>query len=356
MNILLLPQNIASDLSHKVRALKAAGINARGLAFGESPIQTTTDVKIFPNINTHTITGKIGWLSFFKQMYPWIKWADVLHWFWSFNDSKADKKIVRWFGKPGVVQWGGSDIRIPDLDFAVNPFYKTAFSNGYEYAFHESREQSLRNQRDFADVGFYPLEFIGMERYIDRELFPKRFRIWQSIVLSEHEPNYPDTNKTKPLLLHSPSAPVAKGTKYITEAVEHLKTKYDFDFKLVQNMPRSEALQIMSQCDIYIDQLVLGCHGAAAVEAMAFGKPVVCYINPVIGKNYPPELPLFNANPDTIAEKLELLLKNASLRRELGKKGRQYVEKYHDDKKVAGDLIRIYEEVISLHQTGRKKN
>jgi hypothetical protein len=354
VNILLLPQNIASDLSHKVRALRAAGINARGLASGASPIQTTTDVKIFPNINRKSIRGKIGWLLFFRQMRQWIKWADVLHWFWSFDDAKLDKKFVEGFDKPGVVQWGGSDIRIPDLDFAVNPFYKTAFEDGYEYAFYESRERSLANQRDFADVGFYPLEFVGMERYIDRELFPQRFRVWQSIALAEHEPNYPETNKTKPLLVHSPSAPNAKGTKYILEAVECLKTRYDFDFKLVENMPRREALEIMKRCDIYIDQLILGSHGAAAVEAMAFGKPVVCYINPIIGKNYPPELPVFNANPDNIAEKLETLIKNADFRRELGVKGRQYVEKYHGDKKAADDLVEIYKRVISLHEARRK--
>jgi glycosyltransferase involved in cell wall biosynthesis len=354
LKVLVLPANIASDLSHKVRALKTAGINARGLSYGSHSIQSADDIKVF-NHSRNPASYGINRFLFYRQMYQWIKWADVLHWFWSFGKTKLDKKFVQWFDKPGVVQWGGSDIRIPEVDFADNPFYKKAFSDGYEYAFYESREQSLRNQKDFADVGFYPLEFIGMERYIDEKLFPERFRVWQSIVLDEHPPKFPDANQTRPLLLHSPSAPVVKGTKYILEAIENLKAKYDFDFKLVQGMPRRDALEIMSRCDVYIDQIILGCHGAAATEAMAFGKPVVGYINSVIGKNYPPELPIVNANPDNIAEKLEMLIKDSALRHKLGRQGREYVEKYHDDRKISQELIQIYKEVIQLHKSRREK-
>lgn len=356
MKILLLPQNIASDLSHKVRILKSAGVEARGLAIGNSPIQTATDVKIFSNINRQTFKGKIGSFLFYRQMYAWIKWADVLHWYWSFGNLKIDKKIVQWFDKPGVIQWGGSDIRIPDLDFADNLHYKKAFSEGYEFADQESRENSLKNQKDFADVGFYPLEFIGMERYINRDLFPKRFRIWQSIVLADYEASYPAIEKPKPLVLHSPSAPNVKGTKYVISAIEKLKTRHDFDFKLIEKMPRAEALKIMSQCDVYVDQLILGSHGAAAVEAMAFGKPVVCYINPIIGKNYPKDLPIVNASADNFSEKVEILIKDAALRNELGRQSRKYVEKYHDDRKIARELIEIYKEVINLHRTRRGKH
>ncbi|MDQ3323417.1 MAG: hypothetical protein M3525_13450, partial [Acidobacteriota bacterium] len=93
----------------------------------------------------------------------------------------------------------------------------------------------------------------------------------------------------------------------------------------------------------------------AAVEAMAFGKPVVCYINPVTGKDYPNDLPIFNANPDNITERLEVFVKDATLRHELGKKGRVYVEKYHDDKKIARELVETYREVIRLHKEKREK-
>lgn len=363
MKVLLLPANIASEISNKVKALRDLGIDARGLAFGGSPLQSAENINLI--MREH---GKNEYLRVFraaKCLYDWIKWADVLHWVGAFdsltfsverlgvNIKKLDKKILQRFDKPGVVEWLGSDIRNPEIDCKINRFYKYAFANGYEYAAYESRKTSLTNQKDFAEMNFYPLEFIGMEHYIDRELFPKRFRVRQTVVLAEHEPKFPDTENKKPLIVHSPSAPIAKGTKYILEAVEKLKNSYDFEFKLVENMERREALKIMRDSDIFVDQLILGAHGVAAVEAMAFGKPVICYINSEIGKNYPPDLPIINADPENIFEKLEMLLKNPTLRNETGKQSRKYVEKYHDDEKMARQLVEIYAQVIELH---RRKN
>lgn len=353
MKVLLLPFNIASGISHKVRALKSINIDARGLAYGGNKIQTADDIKIVSNLG---ISNKLNQLLFLQYMYRWINWADIIHWFWKFDSVsfKLDKKLVKWCGKPGVIEWCGSDIRIPESLFPINPYYKTEFAKNYEYKGIETYKNSIRNQIEFSDVGFFPLEYIGLGDFIDKTLFPKRFRIWQSIILSEHKPNYPDSLKKKPLLLHSPSAPTAKGTKYICEAIKKLKEKYDFDFILVEGMERSKAMEIMSQCDVYIDQLILGAYGLAAVEAMAFGKPVVCYINPITGRDYPADLPIVNANPDTITEQLEILVKDAILRNKLGKQGREYVEKYHDEKNIARDLVRTYEEVIHLH-TERNK-
>lgn len=360
MKVLLLPANIASEISNKVSALREIGVDAHGLAFGNSPLQTGENVKIIGHV-----AGKKDYLRVLKAakyLYDSISKADVLHWVGAFNSlsfsvekfglnvKQLDKKILQRFDKPGVVQWVGSDIRNPEIDFKLNPFYKSAFTNGYEYSDYESRQTSLANQKEFAEMNFFPLEFVGTEHYIDRKLFPKRFRVWQTVVLAEHTPKFPDTDKRKPLIVHSPSAPVAKGTKYVLEAVEKLKTSYDFEFRLVENVERRRALEIVREADVFVDQLILGAHGVASVEAMAFGKPVLCYINPEIGKNYPAELPIINASPENVVEKLEMLLKNPGLRNETGKKSREYVEKYHDDRKMARELVEIYREVIELHK------
>lgn len=354
MKVLLLPTNIASDLSHKTRALRSIGIEARGLALGGHPIQDAIGIEIFPLRPKRYITNQINRLRYLKRLRELMEWADILHWFWDFGTLpfRLDKLMVQRSGLPGVVQWGGSEIRVPEIDKEINPFYKEAFQQGYEYSW-ESRTRSYRTQRDFADVGFYPLEFIGMGHYMDRELFPERFRIWQSVVLSDHEPSIPDPDTNRPLIVHSPTAPVCKGTQHVMEAVELLKPEFDLEFRLVQGMPRPEALELMRSCDIYVDQLIIGMHGSAAVEAMAFGKPVICYINPTIGGEYPPDLPIVSANPDTIYVELKRLLVNGELRNTLGREGRKYVEKYHSDEKIAHELAAIYREVIARHLENR---
>ena len=350
MKVLILPINIASDISHKVRALRNLGVDARGLAFGSATVQTHRDIEVIRDPTPYRRVNRLLRIASALKLYKALQWADVVHWLWDLSlPFGIDKQILKYLDKPGVIQWCGSDIRIPEVDFASNPYYRAIFGNGYEYSY-ESRENSLRNQRDFAEIGFYPLEFLVTEQYIDHNLFPIRFQTRQPIVLADHEPQYPNPAKKRPLIVHSPTAPVAKGTSHVLAAIEYLKSRYEFDFTLVKGMERERALEIMRSCDIFVDQIILGGYGYAAVEAMAFGKPVVCYINPVTGRNYPKELPIVNGNPETISAVLEKLICDGERRADIGRSSRAFAEKYHDDGDIARELVETYTKVIELHK------
>ncbi|HPO51256.1 MAG TPA: hypothetical protein PK165_00305 [bacterium] len=106
----------------------------------------------------------------------------------------------------------------------------------------------------------------------------------------------------------------------------------------------------MKNADIFLDQFVLGAHGMACLEAMAYGKPVLCYIKPSLIPQYPDDLPIVNANPDNLEIVLEELLLNGKKRCELGKQGRAYVEKYHDAMKLSYDLVSIYSKIIEKNR------
>lgn len=357
MKVLLLPNNTASEVSHKVRALKSIGVEARGLSLSEHKILSAVDIKTFSDFNTLSFTGWKNRISFYNYLYDSLKWADIVHWFWDFGvlPFKLDKNILKVFNKPGVIQWLGSEIRNPELDFEINPYYKRAFlQEGYEHRW-ESEKNSKRIQKEFSKAGFYPVTYIGMAHYIDSEIFSKWFYVPQTSITSDYQPAYPALNKSNPLILHAPSAPNAKGTKYVLRAIDNLREKYSLEFKLIEGLPRAEVMNLMRQCDIYIDQIIIGMFGLASIEAMSFGKPVVCYINDVMGRDYPDDLPIVNANPDNLTEQLEILIKDSALRHELGKKSREYIEKYHSEKVTAQKLVKIYDEVINLHGKKREK-
>nr|WP_275581917.1 glycosyltransferase [Brevibacillus fulvus] len=108
-------------------------------------------------------------------------------------------------------------------------------------------------------------------------------------------------------------------------------------------MSNEEALRLYAQADIIIDQIRCGSHGLLSVEAMALGKPVVAYIRDDLAAKFPPDLPIVNANPDTLYEQLKKLLEQPELRQQLGIQGRQYVEKYHASDVVVEQLLAIYE-------------
>lgn len=354
MRVLHLPYNIASIPRHTIKSLRSIGIDARGLMIGGTVIQSFDDMTVVDVAGLTKLARIRKKLLFFGKFIRMVLWADVIHWYFAeLLPSGLDLKIVKLFNKPAIVEWLGSEIRIPEIEFKDNPFYEEAYrDSSYEYPY-ESYKASITRQARFVNNGFIPVisGMTGTKQYIQDNIVDNNYYIVpHRLDVAEFVSCYPDPNKKKPLIVHSPSAPITKGTRYVLEAIDKLREKYDFDFMLIQNMPHSEALKLMSEADIYLDQFVLGLYGMAALEAMSFGKPVVCYIKPSLLSEFPPELPVINANPTNLAEKLEVLIVDGARRREAGLLGRRYVEKYHDAAKIADQLVKIYKTLIAAKQ------
>ena len=328
------------------------GVEARGFFLNGNDIRKAkTDYAeyfesppFFPN--------PLKWvISYFKKLYKvykLIKWADVVHWVWdSAFFLQLDLKIVKLLAKPGIVEWSGSDIRYKEKAIELNPFMQVAYNTGYEYSEIETKEKSLLIQTRFSKLGFFPLTTPEMNLYINKALFERTYITMHRLNVKQFEVR--NELNVKPLVVHAPSKRVAKGTDYIVSAIQNLKNELDFDFLLLENMPRAEALLKMSQCDIFIDQLMLGSHGISSCEAMSFGKPVICFIMPaVVNNGLPADCPIVNATIDTITEELKKLLVNRDLRNQIGKKSREYALRVHDEDLIAEKFVKIYSEVIRV--------
>jgi hypothetical protein len=350
MRILHLPVNIASTLSHTVRGLRQsnAEIKVLGIVYGDNAYHSARDISVVHSASRRKI---YPWLwkkmVFAYQVQNLIRGADVLHWYFGSPVLPAglDLRYVNFLGKPGVVEWLGSEIRVPEVEFADNPYYRAAFSKGYEYSF-ENLRSSHKIQQRFASAGFASVVSAGMFQYLKVPLWKKIYTVPQRIVLSDYEPCYPDSNSSVPVIVHSPTAPIAKGTPAILAVVEKLSQKYEFEFQLVSNVTRAQALEIMQKADIFVDQVVIGHYGMAAIEAMAYGKPVVCYIKPSLVAQFPPDCPIVNASEDTLESVLEELIRSAQRRHATGLRSRRYVEKHHDAVKIGSQLLDIYRELM----------
>lgn len=351
--MLHLPVNNGSRTSHTVRALRQKGVEAVGLVrtrtFGQSPAGLKIidlGSKLGSKYSTRLLFFFFPWLYNFLK---YIHWADILHWY---HGAMAlpfglDLAAVKALDKPGIIEWQGADIRIPEVEFVDNPYYEAVYDDGYEYRQYESLQKSRRLQKQFADAGFACGAPLGMLQYVQKDIFPHAYVVPRRLLLSDYQPVFPQPDAKKPLIAHSPTAPITKGTEIVVRTVEQLKARYDFEFLLIQGLERRQAMQLVARADILLDQFVLGDFGSAALEAMALGKPVVCYIKPSLAAQYPPELPVVKATQETLPDVLEHLLKDSRLREDLGRRGRAYVEKYHDALKVADKIVDIYEELLS---------
>ena len=109
---------------------------------------------------------------------------------------------------------------------------------------------------------------------------------------------------------------------------------------------KAAKLTAPAQADLVVDQLLTGWYGALAVEAMALGKPVLCYLREEDLKRFVPfheQIPIVRTTKETLAQDLDGLLRSPSRRDELGEAGRQFVAKWHDPLKIARQTIEAYQ-------------
>lgn len=236
---------------------------------------------------------------------------------------------------PMVLSLGGGDARIDGQASRMNPYYYK------EPSFWHDLRIKLRWwswSRNVSVCASDPeMVMIASDYFEDVRLFR------QPVEMHRFAFNPPSPANETPLLLHVPTNPQVKGTEYIIRAVESLKNKgLNFQFKLVRQLTQEQFFNVLGGCDVYIDELRCGGHGMTAVEAMAMGKPTISYIRDNLIEKYPSDLPLVNANPDTIERVLEELILDAQLRHQIGVASRAYVERHHDAEVVVNDLAQIY--------------
>ena len=145
-------------------------------------------------------------------------------------------------------------------------------------------------------------------------------------------------------VIHAPNHRQFKGTKYLVEAVDLLKKRgYEIELQLIEKITNKEALQLYREADIIAEQFLIGWHGYLAVEGMALGKPVVCFMRKPT-EDYPlgRDCPIVSADPDRLEETLLWLIQNPKVRVELGKKGRAYVEEVFSLESVGKRLDQLY--------------
>jgi hypothetical protein len=135
-----------------------------------------------------------------------------------------------------------------------------------------------------------------------------------------------------PKIVHLPSSPMFKGTKYVLSTIDSLKNKgINFDFELVHSVPHLEALKIMSNCDIVINQLLAPSPGKLGYEGLALGKVVVSFLGRRTGfdDGMSKHCPIVDANPDNLEEIIMKLIQNQKLRQRIADKGPRFISKYH---------------------------
>jgi hypothetical protein len=368
LRVLHCPERTGGHSSSLARAERELGLKSWAISYRH-------DVYIYP-VDEVLLESSFGPFSYFKAMMKLFLKAmnyDVIHYnfgqtifpariqtmkpvssiakylvkFYYYFFHMIDLKIFHLMRKCIAVTFQGDDARQGDFskeNFAisiadhVDPGYYSPSSDA-------EKRQVIATYDHYAHLIYYVNPDLGHVLPNRAKFMPTPridMRTWKPV---------PKERSTRPVVVHAPSHRGVKGTEVVLNVTEKLKNEgLDFDFILVEGLPNSEARKIYERADLLIDQLYAGWYGGLAVELMALGKPVMCYIREsdliFIPEKMQKDLPIINVRPDTLYSALtEWLVERRDELPALGMRCRTFVEEWHDPLKIAAKLQDDYMDV-----------
>ncbi len=152
-------------------------------------------------------------------------------------------------------------------------------------------------------------------------------------------------NNSKLKIVHSPTNRHFKGTDKIIPVIDEIRNERQVEFVLLENLPRDSVLEIKSGCDIAIDQIGGESGGSGygknSLETLAMGLPTVTEFSEdyfkFLGDN-----PFINSDITNLKKNLLRLIDSEELRKDLSKKGMEWIKKTHSFEAVNNSLLNLY--------------
>jgi glycosyltransferase involved in cell wall biosynthesis len=333
MRVLHAPSEIAGQPSILARALRDLGVEAWSLATNptfaryrpdESP--PLDDLPVLPRY-----AGYAGLLARHLGRH------DVFHFHFGrtlIPPHNPDLPLYRALGKKLVFHYHGCDVRNRAHMLAAHRW--TACVECQPFCIPSRQRRILRDAKVHAHA-----QLVSTPDLL--ESVPEARQLHVACWLADYEPH--PFRERPALVLHAPTNRLIKGTPHIEAVFERLRPRFPgVTFRTVEKLPWPELRALLAECDVLVDQVFMGWYGMVAVEAMAMGKPVLCFIREDFEARLT-DCPIVRCTRDSLAHELGALLEDGPRRRRLGEHGRAYVEREHDMKVVAGRLRALYEEI-----------
>jgi glycosyltransferase involved in cell wall biosynthesis len=324
------PINVAGAAELIARAQRAIGYEALSVCFDSGNFAGQVDKVIRNNL-----AGRLSLLTQAKnfEIFQFYFGTTLLG-----GIGLSDVRLLKNRGKQVYFYFCGCDIR--DSKRTIEQQQFSACSECWPQKCHPKRDELELISAEADGV------FVSTPDLL--EFVPNSILLPQPIDLSIIR-RFSEFQKTEGLrakrirIVHAPSDRKIKGTRHLLDSVEDLQRRgLPVELDLVEGRSYSAALEAYAIADIAVDQLLIGSYGQFSVEAMALGKPVVCYLREDLRGHYPADLPIVSANPTNLTEVLEKLISEPETWRVLGHAGERYVDKNHDPQLIGSIAANYY--------------
>lgn len=338
--ILFCPHEIGGQMQVMVEELRRRGYDATSASYTQEWFGHMNDINLHVNGIKNPIKKQLTLLDFAVRA---AREYDIFHFFWgeSLYGSRfmphCDLPILRLMGKRIFVHFRGIEL----IDIKYFDYLRSRIINGSMTKPPMQRPDQIRSLKKWRQFSHRML--VSEPDLL--EIVPEALLVQQAIDLKKWRPArpYPKSREDGIIrIAHAPSMRRKKGTEFVEKAVQDLKRAgYKVELVLIEKVCFDKVKSLYEVCDIGVDQVLYGWYGKVSVELMALGKPVICYIDKNLAK-YREDLPVINSGPDKLFDELKALIDNAQLRSELGKRGQEYVNKYHDVGSIIGQCLDLY--------------
>jgi len=384
IRVLHCPASVGGNPQGLARAERELGLRSRSVVFHPSKFRYPVDEVLCPPAARPAAMAACRELSRFRLFWKALREADVIHFNFGETTMPQGAHGIAWPGSPFgpglhrlyglyarglemrdlswlkragkgiVVTYQGDDARQGDYcrsHFRVHPVDEV--EPGYYHPAVDAHKRKRIARFDALADRIYSVNPDLLH------VLPERAEFVPYASVDPREwPAVPWTlgSDEVPVVAHAPSHRGVKGTRFILEAVQRLRAEnVPLEFVLVEDLTHAEARRLYQRAHLLVDQVLLGWYGAVAVEFMALGKPVICYIREDDLRFLPPgmraDLPIISASPDTIYATLKTwLTRRRGEGPEVGRRGRAYVEAWHDPLKIAARLKADYESIFAARR------
>ncbi len=318
--VLHAPLNIAGGPGAISKGLEALGCQSTMLVFNEQPFERGFD----RNLRLRKTGSRADLPLNLAKQFRTLAWAlpryDVFHFHAGHTlvPDRINLPLLRALRKGVVFQSWGSDLR-------GRP----------------AKAVSYLRRADAVIVGSFLTRRLAPEGP-----WPAYEVVPPAIDLGDWEPVQKAPGKML-RIVHAPSKRAVKGTEALLAAVEAIQARgAPVELDLIEGVPHREARQRYESADVIVDQLRIGWYGMFAIEAMALGKPVVCFLDEEAAvetaAEFGLEVPIIRSSEQELPDVLERLVETRAELPEIGRRSREYVERVHAHVKVARRVLEVY--------------
>lgn len=221
----------------------------------------------------------------------------------------------------------GSDVRVPSIHAARERWHSYGAFAPEVLAVME--HSARRNQAEY--LAFDGPVFVSTPGL--RAFLPDG--VWVPVVVdvAMWENDLPLHAGRVPVVAHAPSS-VQKGSHLIDPVLQRLHDEGVVDYRRIQGVPFAEMPAIYQAADLVIEQFGAADYGTAACEAMAAGRVVVSRVHDDVRRHVQErtglELPIVEADPDTLEGVVRALAADPERCHELGARGAAFARQVHD--------------------------